>query len=64
MDQARMGEKWQELRGQINQIKEQRKLRQVTGEEAKIMLRNCLELAKERQNLEEQENLLKDLIIT
>ena len=61
-DQA--GEKWQELREQINQVKEQRKLQQITMEEAKIMIRESLELAKEQQNLEEQENSLKDLIET
>lgn len=62
MDQARTMEKWQELQGQIDQIKEQAKLRRVTREQAKSMLRECLELAREQQNLEEQENCLKDLI--
>ncbi|MCL6634396.1 MAG: hypothetical protein K6T29_01335 [Peptococcaceae bacterium] len=58
-EQSLAGEKWQELRGQINQIKE---LRQVTKEEARAMIRECLELAKEKQNLAEQERYLEDLV--
>lgn len=61
-NQALAGEKWQDLRGQISQVKEQCKLRQVTREEAKVMVRDCLELAREQQNLEEQENCLEDLV--
>ncbi|MHB1043986.1 MAG: copper amine oxidase N-terminal domain-containing protein [Eubacteriales bacterium] len=61
-NQALAEEKWQDLRGQISQVKEQYKLRQVTREEAKVMVRDYLELAREQQNLEGQENCLEDLV--
>jgi len=61
-EQTATGNKWQELRGQLSQVKEQYKLRQVTREEAKSMIRESLTLAVEQQNLEEQENCLEDLV--
>ncbi|MCG9969029.1 copper amine oxidase N-terminal domain-containing protein [Pelotomaculum terephthalicicum JT] len=60
-EQTATGDRWQEMRGQLSQVKEQYKSRQVTREEAKALLNESLTLAEEQQNLEEQENCLEDL---